>query len=139
MLKHRVTIGETNMTQNRTAAERRNLIVFSLEAAYNLGFTLPERAKLHGYSEDAGEDPDHLFRQLVELGKGEAVEERCEAIIALDHLLEIICGPNVTAKRRYFETEKFIALNDETLKDWFRDGDLVRMEFAVNQLRQICT
>ncbi len=123
----------------RTPEEKQHLIEYALLTAYELGFTLKERALLLGYSEEVGDNPQFLHRELTELGKGEDIEKRCETIAHCDALLEKVGYQDWTSKKQYIRTERLKCLNDNTFYDWLRGGVLDQMTYADEQLMYMST
>ena len=127
-------------TGKRTAEERAMLIGLSLEVTYDLGFSLQERAALHGINEDVGQNPEYLYRELVELGKGDNVEERCEELLVLHALLAKVGCRNPASKREFVERERYQCLSGMTFKEWLaKCTSIVDIRHATEQLRYMST
>jgi len=111
----------------------------AFEITGELGFSLEERTRLLGYSEPVGDNPEYLQREVTVLGKGTDLGKRCNLLLIFDALLVKIGRTDAAAKRRFVETERYQCFDDKTFKEWMSDGDLPRLEYAVQQLRYMST
>lgn len=110
----------------------------ALQVLTTLGFSLQERAEILGYTDSVGDNPAYVEGQLKSC-MGDRIAERCDITIGINALLYKI-GCNTPELRRDLVAQtRYEAFNGQTLKNWLKGGDYVRLEYAFYQLRCMST
>lgn len=122
--------------KNTREADFNECVDIALRMAESWGLKLPERAKLLGFDEDVGDNPEYLSHQLKFCGKGNDVEERCELVIDIKSRLTGLTSEDDEVEKRWLDTKQE-SMNNRTPKSLMISGDIAELRLVAGLLQRV--
>ena len=122
--------------KNTRKADFNEMVDIALRMAVSWGLKLPERARLLGFDEDVGDNPEYLSHQLKFCGKGNDVEERCELVIDIKSRLAGLLDADDKAEKRWLDVKQE-SMGNRTPKSLMVSGDIADLRLISGLLQRV--